>query len=240
MKTLTAKDTARAALRKRKVTELAALVRGRVECFPGSRQWDKLEAAERKIGLLQYDAAEAMLLEIDQALVRHEADLAKAKAEAEAKDHDAMLAANGIDTARSASGVGQRHGLLWLIHKGRITGDRRTAGLRWSDDYSLVRTDGLRSCLNDNAPGSPTDAQAERQQEKLSSAAARLARARFHIAASTGSTRLADLLDAVCGRGETLRALAKDDKVKAAMLEVELSIALDMAGVSYDIVKVAA
>lgn len=226
MKTLKANETARAALRKRKVTDFAAVIRGRVECLPGSRQWDKLEAAERKIGLLQYDAAEAMLLEIDQALVRHEADLAKAKAEAEAKDHDAMLAANGIDTARSASGVGQRHGLLWLIHKGRITGDRRMAGLRYSDDYSVTRSDGLRSCLNDNSPGCGGDN--VRDQERKAEARKRIEAVNAHIVAATGSTALVHVLEAICGRGETIRKLAANDERQCTALETQLHIALDM------------
>lgn len=47
-------------------------------------------------------------------------------------------------------------------------------------------------------------------------------------------------MDAVCGRGETLRSLAGGDKDRAERLEVELMIGLDMAAVSYDIIRIAA
>ena len=60
-----------------------------------------------------------------------------------------------------------------------------------------------------------------------------LARVQRHIIDATGSERLVALLDAVCGRGETLRSLAGNDDRKANGYEVELRIALDMAGVAF-------
>jgi hypothetical protein len=60
-----------------------------------------------------------------------------------------------------------------------------------------------------------------------------LARVRSHINRATGSDRLSELLDMVCGEGHTLRTLAGNDDRKASAKEVELKVALDMAGVAF-------
>jgi hypothetical protein len=122
---------------------------------------------------------------------------------------------------------------MWLERKGRVAGRRRIAGQNWGRDYSLARTDGLRSCLNDNVPGG----EAVAPQDRKSEARANLERGREHIHFATGSTSLAELLDAVCGRGDTLRALAGGDKIGAAVKEAELMIALDMAAEAYDLAQ---
>lgn len=238
MTTLKATPAQSIALERRRLTDRAALVRGRVEATPGCNLLPKMANVENRMRLMQFAMAKTLLDEIDDTL---EDIRRKAEAEEMQRGHDEqdkLLAANGAETARTASGAGMRHGLLWLIQKGRLTPTRRTSGQRWSDDYSLVRTDGLRSCLNDNDGGGGTADQPH--DEKRVAAMQRLDRARYHIGCATGSRRLADLLDAVCGRGETLRSLARGDKDQAERLEVELMIALDMAAVSYDIVRVAA
>lgn len=237
MTTIKATPAQSIALERRRLTDRAALVRGRVEATPGCNLLPKIANVENRMRLMQFSVAKTLLDEIDDTLE----DLRR-KAEAQAMqqgsaEQDRLLADNGVDTARTASGAGMRHGLLWLIQKGRLTPTRRTSGQRWSDDYSLVRTDGLRSCLNDNDGGGSVEVP---HDEKRMAAIQRLDRARYHIGCATGSTRLADLLDAVCGRGETLRSLARGDKDQAERLEVELMIALDMAAVSYDIVRAAA
>lgn len=148
------------------------------------------------------------------------------------QQQDQLLAEAGIDTDRHANGAGTRHGFMWLERKGRVVGRRRVAGQNWGRDYAMAKLDGLRSCLNDNAPaGGPSDA----PQERKSEARANLDRGRAFIHEATGSTTLADLLDAVCGRGDTIRALANGDKIAAAVKEAELMIALDMAAQAYDI-----
>ena len=194
---------------------------------------------ENQLRLLKFDKASDLMDEIDASLAEHQRKLDQAAVVAAGAEQDELLAEHGIETARTASGVGQRHGLIWLIDKGRVTGARKRAGEAWSADYSLVRTDGLRSCLNDNAPGAAVGDDATAQTKKAR-AFDRLACARRHIIAATGSARLADLMDAVCGRGETLRSMAGNDKDQALLLETQLLLALDMTAVSYQIVKVAA
>lgn len=179
-----------------------------------------------------------MMNEIDDALEAQRLEAEGEEARRAGAEQDDLLQAQGIETARTASGVGARHGLLWLIQKGRLTPMRKAAGQRWSDDYSLVRTDGVRSCLNDNVRGAGNDAL--RLDERKAAASQRLQTAREQIMLSTGSSRLADLLDAVCGRGETLRALAGCDQIRATQMEAELCVALDMAGVSYSLIRCAA
>lgn len=226
------------ALERRRLTDRAALIRGRVEATPGCGLMPKVCAVENRMRMLQFRAALQMMNEIDDAL-----EALRLKAEGEearqaGEEQDDLLQAQGIETARTASGVGARHGLLWLIQKGRLTPMRKVAGQRWSDDYSLVRTDGVRSCLNDNVRGAGSEAL--RLDERKAAAAQRLQTAREQIVLSTGSSRLADLLDAVCGRGETLRSLAGGDQIRATQMEAELCVALDMAAVSYSLIRCAA
>lgn len=239
--TLAASKTARIALEWRKLGERLALVRGRVEAMPRAHMDGPLRAAENRFNLRQYDKTVEALDRIDDGLQQYRLTLAEQELKAGAAEQDAHLAAQGVDTERTVSGVGQRHGLLWLIAKKRLNPDRRRAGESWSNDYALIRSDGLRSCLNDNASGgAANDDMASTAAKKITDAKDRLRCARQHITWATGSARLADLLDAVCGRGETLRVLANNDKDRAALLEVELQVALDMAAVSYGVVKIAA
>ncbi|WP_420478249.1 hypothetical protein [Brevundimonas sp. FT23028] len=233
MNTLRASDTAAAALRKRKVHELAALVRGRVECFPGSGLLTKVATAENRIALLRYDEAERMLREVDDSLAAYQERLDEANTRAEDAEQDKLLEKRGIETDRGPDGIGVRHGFMWLERKKRVHGHRRQAGQAWGRDYSIIRTDGLKSCLNDNAPGGGSDPNAD--QERKTEAKANLDRASAHIHWATGSYELVGLLDAVCGRGETLRDLADGDKLGAAVREAQLMIALDLAAVAYDI-----
>ncbi len=226
------------ALERRRLTDRAALIRGRVEATPGCGLLPKVCAVENRMRLLQFGVALQMMNEIDDALEAQRLKAEGEEARRAGEEQDDLLQAQGVETIRTASGVGARHGLLWLIQKGRLTPMRKVAGQRWSDDYSLVRTDGVRSCLNDNVRGSAPDAL--RLEEKRTAALQRLEATRARIRVATGSERLADLLDAVCGRGTPLRALAGGDKVKAAQMEAELGVALDMAAVSYEIVRVAA
>lgn len=233
---LTANAEQSIALARRQLAERAAIVRGRVEAMRGCGLVPKMNAVENRLRLLQFSIAKEMLDEIDDALEDYRRRQAEAEMAEAAAKQDALRSQGGDDTARTASGVGSRHGLLWLIAKGRLAPHRKTAGMRWSDDYSLTRTDGLRSCLNDNgAPGTGTDV--DRPEDRRLWAEDRLRCARQQIGSATGCYRLADLLDAVCGRGDSLRAMAKGDDRRALALEVELCIALDMAAVSYGVIR---
>lgn len=227
MTTLKATPAQSIALERRRLTDRAALVRGRVEATPGCNLLPKIANVENRMRLMQFAMAKTLLDEIDDTLE----DLSR-KAEVQAMQHaraeqDRLLAANGVETARTASGAGVRHGLLWLIHKGKVGGARRDAGIRYSNDYALARAESLRSCLNDNVAGQALDY--DTAQEKQTAARQRLRIIKTHISASTGTTSLVDILDAVCGRGDTIRSLAANDERTCAALEAKLLIALDMS-----------
>lgn len=237
--TLTAKDSARIALQWRKIEARADLLRGRVEATPRAGMEGVLRAADQHIKARFMDKAIDALDRIDSGLIdftekeaqRHEREAAAA--------HDKELEAKGVDTHRTTTGVGQRHGMIWLVEKKRLTGDRRRAAEAWAADYSLVRSDGLKSCLNDNAKGG-SDGPSQQFIERKAAARYRLERAHDHLRHATGSSRLAYLIDAVCGRGDTVRSIAGGDKDRAAVVEAELMVALDMACVSYGILRLAA
>jgi hypothetical protein len=230
---LKASPSAREALRRRTVSDLAALIRGRVECYPGAGLTPKLTSAENKIALARYDDAEKALREIDDSIAAYEQALVDEEMAAAGRRQDQLLAERGIDTDRDRkSGVGARHGFMWLERKGRVTGHRREAGQRWGQDYALASAYSLRSCLNDNVRGGGNG---DADQVRLVEARNRLDAASDHIQSATGSLALVALMDAVCGRGESCREIAKGDKVLAAVHEAELMIALDMAAVAYDI-----
>lgn len=239
MSRLSANDNTRIALQWRKIVARATLLRGRVEASPGAGMDGVLKAAEQHINARFMDKANEALDRITDGLEDFAAKVAERTERAAAADHDKVLEAKGIDTLRGETGVGQRHGMLWLIEKKRLSGDRRRAAEAWSADYSLVSADGLKSCLNDNGGGGG-DGVPQQFIERKAAARYRLDRAHTHLRQATGSNRLAGLVDAVCGRGDTVRALANGDKDRAAMIETELMVALDMAGVSYGILRLAA
>lgn len=237
--TMTAKDTARIALQWRKIEARAALLRGRVEATPGAGMDGVLRAADQHIKARFMERALDALDRIDSGLLSFaERETERQEREAAAA-HDKELEVTGVDTHRTTTGVGQRHGMIWLVEKKRLTGDQRRAAEAWAADYSLVRSDGLKSCLNDNAKGG-SDGPSQHFIERKAAARYRLDRARDHLRQATGSNRLANLIDAVCGRGDTVRSIAGGDKDKAAIVEAELMVALDMAGVSYGILRLAA
>ncbi|HYC66658.1 hypothetical protein [Brevundimonas sp.] len=239
--TLAAKAEARIALEWRKLIERAALVRGRVEAMPEAHMEGPMRTAENRIALRQMDKAIEALDRVDDGLEDHRRAKAERESREAAAEQDAGLAAKGVDTLRTATGVGKRHGMLWLIDKKRLTGHRKRAAEAWSADYTLVRTYSLRSCLNDNTPhGAANDDLDTTTAKKAADARNRQANARAHIVSATGSARLADLIDAVCGRGEYVRALAGNDQTRALAMEAELGVALDLAAVGYDILRPAA
>lgn len=237
--TLTAKDNARIALQWRKIEARAAVLRGRVEATPGAGMEGPLRAAEQHINARFMDKALDALDRIDSGLLSFaERETERQEREAAAA-HDKELEVTGVDTIRSTTGVGQRHGMIWLVEKKRLTGDRRRAAEAWAADYSLVRSDGLKSCLNDNAKGG-SDGPSHQFIERKAAARYRLERAHDHLRSATGSNRLANLIDAVCGRGDSVRALAGGNQTAAERTEAELMIGLDMACVSYGILRAAA
>lgn len=241
MTRLTAKPETQVALEWRKLINRANLARGRVEATPGAHMQGPMRTADNLIGLRKFDKAVEALNRVDDGLEDYRRNEAEREMREAAAEQDAGFSAKGVDTVRTTTGSGKRHGMLWLIDKKRLTGHRKRAAEAWSADFALVRTFSLRSCLNDNAPcGAANDDMDTTAAKRAADARTRQANARAHIIAATGTARLADLIDAVCGRGEYIRALAGNDQTKAMVMEAELGVALDLAAISYDIVRAAA
>ena len=237
MSRLSSSDQARIALEWRKLEQRAALIRGRVEALPGAYQAGPMRAAENKIGLRKMDQAREALDLIDEKLAEHVQALeAKRIADASAEQAQ-LLAERGVETFDDGP-VKHRDGWHWLTTRKppRLTYDEIDAGNDYAKLYSLAMRDDLSISSNDNAR-----VQNENAGDRTDNGMAnrwRLEVVQRHISVATGSTRLVALLDAVCGRGDTLRSLADNDDRKALGLEVELKVALQMAHVGLKIMRV--
>jgi len=128
-----------------------------------------------------------------------------------------------------------RDGLEWLIRKGRLGSGqsaktRAKAGRYYRRLYRDAPLDGttpLRSCLDDSVRGGggvglpPALVQTD--------AAVKL---HFVRAAISHHEEMTDLLDAVCGRGTTVRSLACGNDRRAVEMETALRIALDLVALA--------
>jgi hypothetical protein len=119
-----------------------------------------------------------------------------------------------------------RDGLLWLVAKRRINVAQRMAAEHYRGHYAILFASHIRSCLADTIGGgaSPlvqtkaiTRDLIERAREK----------------GLSGDQALIWLVDEVCGKGSTLRELARDDKHAALALEIELRVALRLLARHY-------
>lgn len=231
--TLAAKAAARIALEWRKIEERAAVVRGRVEALPKAYQDGPMRAAENRIALRQMDKARELLDGIDEKLDEHIQKMAEEEMAAAGAEQERLLADRGIETFDGGT-VKHRDGWLWLTTRKppRLTNDEIDAGNDYSRLYARAMQDTLSISSNDNA-GSDGDG---REFAGLKNRR-RLEFVQDRISEATGSRRLVALLDAVCGRGETLRYLAGDDDRKALAYEVELRIALQMVGVGFKMLR---
>lgn len=230
MTTLKATAAQAQALHRRKVEERAQIVRGRVEAMPGAGLLPKMSAVENRIALLHFDVASDLMDQIDDALERHRDALADAAMAAAGQAQDQLLAERGIET-EAVGVVRTRDGWIWLKTRTppRLSSDQVSTGDRYSALYLGANRDTLSTVgANDNGLLDGKD-----PVEVLSDCRAKLGKVQRHIIDATGSERLVSLLDAVCGRGETLRSLAGNDDRKAGAHEVELRLALDMAGVAF-------
>jgi len=231
MTTLKASPAASQALYRKKVEERARIVRGRVEAMPGAGLQAKMDSVDNRIRLLHLAQASELMDQIDDALERHQQALEDAEMAAAGQAQDQLLAERGLETV-DVGAVRSRDGWVWLTTRkpARLSADQISIGNRYGALYLGANRDTLSTVsANDNAlmddPRNPVDVLAECRRN--------LARIQRHIIDATGSERLVSLLDAVCGRGETLRSLAGNDDRKANGYEVELRIALDMAGVAF-------
>ena len=116
-----------------------------------------------------------------------------------------------------------RDGLDWLYRKERIDQRQRDAGRRYGADYAQT-TPSLQSCLNqlDRVDKSAVSTSPDRAQK---------IRERMQDARENGlknQTRLINVCNAICGRGETVLEVAKGNDREALRIEATLIIALDM------------
>lgn len=234
MTRLQAPDAARIALQWRKIEDRAKVVQGRVEALPKAYQDGPMRAAWNRIGLRHKSKAVEALDAIDDALDRHQSELAASDMARAGEEQNRLLADRGIETF-DAGTVKARDGWQWLITRkpARLTAEEIATGNDWVKMFALAQRDELSSSSNDNGGAGGLEDPLEARIKNRT----RLDAVRRHIDDATGSKKLSGLLDAVCGRGDTLRALAGNDDRKADRYEAELKIALAMAQVGIRSVK---
>lgn len=239
MTKLVAKQNARIALEWRKLEERASLIRGRVEAMPKAYQDGPMRAAENRIALRQMDKARELLDGIDAKLDEYVRAQAAAEMAAAGEEQARLLAERGVETFDDGI-VKRRDGWAWLTSRKppRLSADEISAGTTYGQIYARALQDGLSVGSNDNAGGGDPNTLVPPQVLMGIENKARLDAVRRHISDATGSPRLVALLDAVCGRGEMLRAIAgDDDSRKALILETEMRLALQMAAVGIKIMR---
>lgn len=223
------------ALERRRLTERAALVRGRIEATPGCGLLPKMASVENRMQMLQFGTAKTLLDEIDDTLEAFRQKQADAELAQAGQKQDELLAERGVETF-AVGAVRARDGWRWLTSRkpARLSAVQIATGDRYAALYASAQRDGLSTSANDNAVGGDLTVQQIKAAAELRHAQRQAIEAvHAHIAWATGSDRLAGLLEAVCGQGETLRQLAGQDDRRAAAVEVELRLALDMAAVAF-------
>lgn len=229
MTTLKSSPAAAQALYRRQVVDRARIVRGRVEATPGAGLFRRIAAVENRLALLQFDQAARMMDQIDADLDRHHQAVVAADMAAAGQAQDQLLAERDVETFEYGS-VRSRDGWIWLKSRKpqRLTADQSDTGDRFAALYRAASRDALSTSANDNGGQGKADS-----LDALAAARGKLAHIARHISDATGSGRLHGLLVDICGRGETLRALAGGDDRKASSLEADLKTALDMARVAF-------
>ncbi|MFC5370917.1 hypothetical protein ACFPIF_00020 [Brevundimonas faecalis] len=226
------------ALERRRLVDRTALVRGRIEATPGCGLMPKLANVESRLKLLQYGVARVLLDEIDDTLEAIRAKTAETEQAQSAREQDALLADREVETFEV--GVARaRDGWRWLTSRkpARLSAAQISTGDRYSALYASAHRDGLSTSANDNGVNAdPTIQQVRALAELRHNHRQALAAVQAHIQRSTGSGKLGALLDAVCGRGESPRELVGKDDRKAAVVEAELRVALDMATVAFKMI----
>ncbi len=225
---LKANEDMRESLVYRQLSDLLVITRARAESDPGCGQIPKLNRAAQEMYAKRLEQAGTLIREAEKVL-----DERKQTAEAEANLQALaeQAARRGEEVVRVAKGPASRDGWLWLIQKKRVTRARQQAGDRYSTLYGRARSDGVRSCLNDDGPKGAAGSEAGPLAARMR-ALSDLKGIHTHIQRSVGeqpAQRFIALLDAVCGRGETLRALSSGDDRKALVVEADLMTALDFS-----------
>lgn len=233
MTRLTASPLARSALERNlehdRLNARLMAVRSRAEALRQLHLGGLVSRAETKLAFSKFSECADALDQIDREIAAQLEGIRAAEQTEAANAQADLLSERGVETFDTGS-VKSRDGWLWIVSRKprRLTPDQISTGSRYSKEYGQARRDGLSSSCNDNMGGGDEDPIEARikAQDRLDAVAG-------HIHAAVGDTRLVALLDAVCGRGETLRELAGGDDRRASFIEVELRLALDMAGVAF-------
>jgi hypothetical protein len=214
---------------KRQLFDLLEVMRIRADNDQGCGQVPTLKKAEQALQAGRTEDAGRLIREVEGALDQRASDREAASA---MKAQERQAKRRGVPTAQATDGPATRDGFVWLALKGRLTRNRYDAGQRYSTLYAKARSDSIRSALNDDVGGAPGDGPTDARLR----AVFELDAANLHIYRAMGEEqgrRLVNLLENVCGRGETLREIAGGDDRKALALEVDLMTALDMEAVHF-------
>lgn len=227
------------ALAAKRLREYATRLRQRNERTPGryGRIGDRLDAAGYSIDQSLYATALDQLKAIETHMDGADAEVGVRQSLVEQESQGDRRDA---PTHTTESGSQTRDGWRWLLAKGRIDDRRRPIGERFREIHDKAQ-DSLRSCLADGTGGGDQNVAATYNHAKFE-----LDGVRLHMRRSAGEetgAALYQLITAVCGRGDTVRALAasqvdetKKDR-KADALTIELGLALDMAGVYFGMIR---
>lgn len=236
MSTIRANDRMMGALAVRQLEGKRDALRARIEADPARPFQSKLTAAEQHLFHRRYDAAVEGLDEVRELLDARDAERVERAANAE---HDRHLSEQGTDTRRETDKAITRDGWLWLLDKeagGRfkkrwMTSERAMVGTAWRQLYLADQPISPLSSADMSAPsGGPGLTMEDIRRRAMS--AKRYSDAKGRLTDAIGDTGLSDLLDAVCGMGRSCRELASNDDRRVIVVETQLQIALDMAGVA--------
>ena len=106
--------------------------------------------------------------------------------------------------AATAPKVEDRDGLLWLIQKGKLTGDERRGCEAYRAAYRHPAAGRLKSCIDPTRGDAPADLIRLDGQAEALDAARRLER--YRTVCLRGDAAAIQLMDAVCGGGLTVQA----------------------------------
>jgi hypothetical protein len=127
---------------------------------------------------------------------------------------------------RGPINVLSRDGMMWLIKRKKLTGYLRVAAERFRHDYEVLHLGGIGSCISGGAGGGGDDMTMMKVQ-----AASKLVE--LKIKAFLRDEGLINVMEAVAGRGETLRDLAMGNQKLAELLEAEFIVACRLVAAFY-------
>lgn len=154
----------------------------------------------------------------------------------QASEQERLAQARGQDTDTADDGSRTRDGYIWLRRKGKIIGSRAEAGEKLREHFANAESP-LRSCINDQPGGGGGNAS---PSEAYGLARFELDGLKGHMKSAVGSGRasyLYALLEAVVGRGETIRQITGNKDREGERVVVELCCALDMAAARFGMVR---